>query len=120
MMKTKEIAGKLVALCREGKFEDARKELFADDAVSTGPTDPAAPFREAKGLSAIIERGHKFAEMTWKVHSITVSEPIATEHVFACAISLDITMTGHNRMTMSEVCVYEVKDGKIVSEHFHQ
>jgi len=28
-------------------------------------------------------------------------------------------MKGKERMNMAELCVYEIKDGKIVSEHFH-
>jgi hypothetical protein len=29
-------------------------------------------------------------------------------------------MKGQGRMQMAELCVYEVKDGKIVSEQFHR
>ena len=119
IVKTKEIADKLVAFCREGKFEAAQKELFADDAVSKEPKATAMFPQETKGLPAIIEKGHKFMATIEKVHSITVSDPIATDSVFACTMSLDITMKGQSRMTMSELCVYEVKNGKIVSEHFH-
>jgi hypothetical protein len=36
-MKTKEIADQLVAFCREGKWEDAQRKLYADDAVSIEP-----------------------------------------------------------------------------------
>ena len=57
--------------------------------------------------------------MTEKVHSLTVSDPIVTDNVFACTMSLDITMKGQSRTTVSELCVYEVKNGKIISEHFH-
>jgi limonene-1,2-epoxide hydrolase len=32
---------------------------------------------------------------------------------------LDVTMKGQGRMDMSELCVYDVKDGKIISEQFH-
>jgi limonene-1,2-epoxide hydrolase len=31
---------------------------------------------------------------------------------------LDATIKGMGRMTLEEVCVYEVKDGKIVVEQF--
>jgi limonene-1,2-epoxide hydrolase len=118
-MKTKEIADKLVAFCREGNFEAAQRELFADAAVSIEPKETAMSPKETKGLPAIIEKSHKFHAMTEKVHSLNVSDPIATDNVFACTMSLDITMKGQSRMTMSELCVYEVKNGKIISEHFH-
>jgi hypothetical protein len=37
---------------------------------------------------------------------------------FACAMHLDLTIKGHGRMSVNELCIYEVKDGKIVSEQF--
>jgi len=33
-------------------------------------------------------------------------------------MGMDITMKGQSRMQMDEVAVYEVKDGKIVTEQF--
>jgi hypothetical protein len=36
-MKTEEVARRLVALCREAKWEAAQKELYAADAVSIEP-----------------------------------------------------------------------------------
>jgi len=38
---------------------------------------------------------------------------------FACTMHMDVTMKGQGRMDMTELCVYQVKDGKIVSEQFH-
>jgi hypothetical protein len=32
---------------------------------------------------------------------------------------MDVTMKGQGRMQMTELCVYVVKDGKIVSEQFY-
>jgi len=31
---------------------------------------------------------------------------------------MDVTMKGQGRQKLEEMCVYEVKDGKIASEHF--
>ena len=36
-MSTEAIAKRLVELCREGKYEQAQRELFAKDAVSVEP-----------------------------------------------------------------------------------
>ena len=118
-MKTQEIADRLVACCRSGKFEEAQKELFASDAVSREPEESKLSPRETKGLPAIIEKGHKFTAMLEQVHSITVSDPIVTNHVFACTMDLDVTLKGQGRTTLSELCVYNVQHGKIVAEHFH-
>ncbi len=118
-MKTNEIADRLVALCREAKWETAQKELFAENAVSIEPQASPAFAKETKGLSAIVEKGHKFDAMIEKMHALKVSEPMVAENSFACTMTMDVTMKGQPRMAMSELCVYELKDGKIISEQFH-
>jgi hypothetical protein len=118
-MNTQEIAHRLVALCREGKWTAAQQELFADDAVSIEPYATPAFAKETKGLAAIIEKGRKFNAMIEKLHALTVSDPVVASQSFACTMSMDVTMKGQGRMQMSETCLYIVKDGKIVSEQFH-
>lgn len=117
-MKTEDIARKLVALCREGKWEAAQKELFSKDAVSIEPWAMPGFEKETKGLAAIEEKGRKWAAGIEQMHSLSVSDPIVGGNAFACTMQLDITMKGQGRMQMAEVCVYTVKDGKIVSEQF--
>jgi predicted ester cyclase len=118
-MNTKEIADRLVEYCREAKWEPAQRELYAANAVSLEPEANQAFAKETKGLDAIVEKGHKFDAMIEKRHSITVSEPVVAKDSFACTMNLDLTLKGKGRVQMSELCVYEVKDGKIISEEFH-
>jgi len=118
-MTTEEVAKRLVALCREGKWETAQRELYAQDAVSVEPHATPAFEKETRGLPAIIEKGKKFTAMVETMHKITVSEPLVAGNSFACSMRLDMTMKGQGRMDMGELCVYEVKDGKIVREQFH-
>jgi hypothetical protein len=119
ILKTEEIAKRLVTLCRKNEWETAQKELYADEAVSIEPEETEAFAKETKGLPAIIEKGHQFSKMVEKTYSIKVSEPLVAGDSFACVMSTDMKMKGRDRMTMTELCVYEVKDGKICSEQFH-
>jgi hypothetical protein len=116
-MTTKEIAGRLAELCRQGKYETAQKELYSSDAVSLEPAYSPG-LQTVKGLDAIIEKGHQFQSMVEAVHSSTVSDPIIAGNTFAVAAVLDITMKGVGRVPMEELAVYEVKDGKIIQEQF--
>jgi hypothetical protein len=118
-MKTEDIARRLVALCREQKWEVAQKELYAADAVSLEPYAMPGHEKETRGLPAILEKGRKFVAMTEKVHAISVSEPLVAGNSIACTMRIDMTMKGQGRMDMSELCVYQVKDGKIISEQFY-
>jgi hypothetical protein len=117
-MTTREIANRLRTLCDEGKFEDAQKELYARDAVSIEQEESPAFAKETKGLDAIIEKGHVFEKMVEKVHGIKVSEPMIAGNSFVFQLDMDTTMKGRGRSNMSELCLYQVKDGKIVSEEF--
>src|SRR5688572_2169918 len=112
-MKTNEIAQRLVALCREAKWEAAQRELYAEKAISIEQQASPAFDKETRGLPAIIEKGKKFTAMVETMHSIKVSEPLVAGQSFACTMTLDMTMKGRPRETMTELCVYEVRDGKI-------
>jgi len=117
-MTTNEIANRLVALCRQGQFEAAQKELFATDAISIEPYDSPTFAKETKGLDALLEKGKKFTAMIEEVHGVSVSDPLVAGDAFACAMQLEVTIKGHGRMTMNELCIYQVNDGRIVSEQF--
>ena len=74
--------------------------------------------KETRGLEEIVKKGHKFDSMVEQLHSIEVTEPLVAGNAFTCVMKMDVTMKGQGRMQMAEICVYEVKDGKIASERF--
>ncbi len=117
-MTTVEIANRLVELCKKGDFEGAQKELFAEDAVSIEPHGNADFQKETHGLDAIIQKGKKWSEMVEEYHGGQVSEPMVAGDSFAVTMTMGVTMKGAKRMDMTELCIYHVKDGKIVSEQF--
>ena len=117
-MTTREIANRLIELCSKGDFETAQKELFADNAISSEPYGTPDFEKETKGLQAIIEKGKKFELMVEKMHEMTFSEPLIAGNSIAFVLTMDVTMKGTERTTWTELCVYMVKDGKIISEQF--
>ncbi|MEO7414037.1 MAG: SnoaL-like domain-containing protein [Opitutaceae bacterium] len=118
-MKTEEIAHRLVDLCREQKWETAQRELYADHAVSIEPHETPGFPKETKGLAGILEKGKTFAAMVETMHALKVSDAVVANNSFACTMAMDVTMKGQGRMNMTELCVYDVKDGKVISEQFH-
>ncbi|WP_430391889.1 SnoaL-like domain-containing protein [Dyella sp. 20L07] len=118
-MSTEAIAKRLVAMCRHGQFEEAQHELYAKDAASIEPEAAAnGPLGNVKGLDAILEKGRRFEAGIAQMHGIEVSEPLIAGNWFSVVLTMDVTMKGRERMTMSEICVYHVKDDKIVHEQF--
>ncbi|NUO75468.1 MAG: nuclear transport factor 2 family protein [Lysobacter sp.] len=118
-MNTEQIAQRLVELCRIGEYEQAQKELYAQDAVSIEPAGlPPEALGNAQGLEAIFEKGRKFNEGIEAMHGTSVSDPLIAGNWFSLVMTLDVTMKGMGRIDMKEICVYRVKDGKIVHEQF--
>lgn len=118
IMNTSEIANRLISLCREGKWETAQTELYADDAVSIEAEETPLYAKETRGLPAILEKAKVFESVMEEIYSLELSEPLIAGNFFTITMTMDAKMKGQDRMVMPEICVYEVKDGKIVSEQF--
>lgn len=116
-MTTQEVANRLVELCREGKNEQAVKELYSPEIVSIEPE--GMPNRIVKGLEGIAEKGANFQRMLEKMNTSSISDPIVAENFFSCSMLMNVQLKGVPvAIDMDEVCVYTVNDGKIVREEF--
>jgi hypothetical protein len=115
-MNTQEVANRLVQLCREGKFLNAFDELYDENVISQEPKGARAERTESK--AAVRAKTVQFDEMLETVHSSKISDPIFTGNHFACVMEMDVTLKGTGRIPMNEIAVYEVKDGKIISDQF--
>jgi len=118
-MNTQQVASRLVELCRQGKYEQAQNELYADDAVSIEMAGlPPGALGNAQGMDAIREKGRKWAENIVQIHGGSVSDPVIAGDWFSVAMGIDATYKDMGRVPMEEICVYRVRDGKIVHEQF--
>jgi hypothetical protein len=116
-MTTKQVADQLVKMCRAGKVEEAKQELFTEETISIEPGEGVLP-KETKGLKAIQQKAELFISTVEEFYNSTITDPIIAGDYFSIAWDTDIKMKGQQRQTMSEICLYKVKDGKIVSEQF--
>lgn len=117
-MTTKDVADKLVQLCREGKFHEATKTLYSSDIVSVEAIAPPGGSRETKGIDAVLAKG-KWWEDNHEVHSSIVEGPLVAGSHFAVTFKLEVTFKPEKkRFSLEEIGVYQVADGKIVSEEF--
>ena len=116
IMNAEEVANRLVLLCREGKNVEAINELYDDNIVSHEPH--GSPIREKVGKQAVLEATNQWINSVEELHSAYISNPIVGGNFFACTMKVDATYKERGRNEMDEVCVFEVRDGKIVSEQF--
>ena len=118
-MSTGNVARRLIELCRVGQFDRAVEELYARDARSIemdGQGD--GMLGNAEGLDAIKQKGKRFENSVAEIHGITVSDPLIAGSFFTIAMGFDATYKEGGRKAMKEVCVYEVREDKIVLEQF--
>ena len=116
-MTTKEIADRLVSMCRSGKTEEAKEELFAPGIVSIEPYEGILP-KETRGMDAIRKKAGLFVSMVEDFYGDTISEPVVAGDYFSLSWTSDLQMKGEVRKVNSELCVYQTRDGKIISEQF--
>ncbi len=119
-MTTKEVANKLVNYCREGKNVEAINELYAENVVSHEPQQEGDEYwQRIKGKDKVHQKTKEFMESVAEIHSSKISEPAIADGHFSCSMDMDITFKDERgRSKISEICVYEVKDGKITNESF--
>jgi ketosteroid isomerase-like protein len=114
-MSTQEIAHDLVALCKQGKFDEAGEKYWADDVVSV---EAMGDMAEVRGKEAARGKGEWWAN-NHEVHDAKVEGPYVNGDDFTVRFIMDITdKTNGQRMTMDEIALYRVKNGKIAEERF--
>ena len=116
-MNTTEIAALLVDMCRKGKIEEAKEELFDENIISIEPSEGLLP-KEAKGMDAVRKKAQLFISMVENFYGNKISDPLIAGNYFSLAWDTDIQMKGELRKSTSELCVYRTDKGKIVSEQF--
>lgn len=116
-MTTKEIADRLVDMCRNGQTEEAKEELFAPGIISIEPREGILP-KETKGMDAIRKKAELFISMVDNFYSDTISDPVVAGDYFSLSWTSDLQMKGEPCQTNSELCVYKTSGGKIISEQF--
>jgi hypothetical protein len=116
-MTTQEIANRLVDMCRHGKVEEAKEELFAPDIVSIEPREGLLP-KETKGMEAIRAKATLFVSMVDGFYGDTISDPIVAGDYFSLSWTSDLKMKGEPRQINTELCVYRTSGDKIISEQF--
>jgi ketosteroid isomerase-like protein len=114
-MNTQEIAHDLVALCKQGKFDEAGEKYWAEDVLSVEAMGEDA---EARGKAAARAKGEGWAG-SHEVHDIKVEGPYVNGDAFTVRFVMDTTdKSNGQRSMMDEVALYKLRDGKIAEERF--
>lgn len=115
-MTTQQVADKFHEHMQTGAFDKIYSELYSQDAVSKEA--PGSDWPDAHGMDAIHEKGKKWNEGLEEMHGGTTEKPVVAGNYFTSFMTMDFTPKGGPRTNMEEIGLYEVRDGKIVSEQF--
>jgi hypothetical protein len=115
-----EIANRYCELANQNKWTEILDELCAQDLVNIEPEHVTARGLEkiTKGLNEVKAKGNANRTMIEEIHNQYCSVPLTAGNFFSVALSRDITFKGKPRMTLEEIAVFELKEGKIISEQF--
>src|SRR5246127_850215 len=118
MNTTEEVATKLADYCRKGEWMKAVDDLYAKDVVSGEPRAMENMPAEMHGLDQV--RGKTdWWEKNLEANSSKGGGPVVAVDTFVVQFDVDVTeKASKNRMQMSEVGIYKVKDGKVAHEQF--
>ncbi|HZY79373.1 MAG TPA: SnoaL-like domain-containing protein [Cyclobacteriaceae bacterium] len=116
-MTTRQIVARFKELAQEEKWFEIQDELFADNVKSIEPSH-SKYMGYAEGKANVRTKAENFVKDITAAHHRWTSEPIVSVNHFAVSREVDITHQTHGRIQINEIMMYEVKDGKIVSEQF--
>ena len=112
-MNTKETASRLIELCKQGKFLEAQHELYHADIISI-ETDGS----KTLGSSNMNAKEQRFLNNIEKINSINFSKPLVSDNFFSVILKMDVDFKNGSHRSIEEICVYQVKSGKIIFEQF--
>lgn len=120
MMSPRQVADRYFELAQQSKRLEIVEELYSNDVINREPEHAIAMGipTMTKGLDAVKAKTEARNEMIETVHAESCSTPVVGGRFFSVALGRDVTLKGRSRMSLQEIAVYEVRDGKIVSEQY--
>ena len=115
-METYEIANRLVELCKKSENLKAIEELYSNDVVSIEMK--GAPNEKVSGKENILQKNREWFNNVETMHASEISNLTVIDSHFSCKMSMDCTFKNKERMTIEELAIYKVDQGKIVEEQF--
>lgn len=115
-MDTREIAADVVALSNAFDLDAIGRKYWADDVVSIEAMD--GPMARIEGKAAVAAKGEWWSG-AHEVHDVQTFGPWVNGDQFSVRWVMDVTeKESGNRITMDEIALYTLKDGKIAEERF--
>ena len=107
------VGDELVSLCRQRAYGEAIDRLYAADVVTVEPCD-----ERLEGIEAVRKKNAWWME-NFEVHRSDVFGPWPHHDRFAVRFQSEVThRPTQRRLSLDEVAIYTVRDGKIARVEF--
>ncbi len=117
-MTTTEIATALVDKLNQGDFFGAY-ELFDQDRVThLEPKSPVEAFRQITGVDAIKAKDEAMGEGIAEASLPQIGTPIVKPAAIALPYKMELKLKDGSELVLDEIIVYQVENGKVISEQF--
>jgi hypothetical protein len=117
-MTTKEVAKRYYELIQMHQYEQIQNELYTVDAVSIEPENDTNLPLVVTGIENLRQKEGLFFSQVEAMHGSYMSEPVVSTFFFSMMTGMDVTMRGKQRKKKEQICVFEVRNGKIIKEQF--
>lgn len=117
-MTTKEVAQRYYELIQMHKYEQIQDELYAPNAISVEPKNDSSLPLIVEGIEALRQKEGLFFSQVEEMFGGYMSETVASTFYFSMMTGMDVKMKGKERKIKEQICVFEVRNGKIVKEQF--
>jgi hypothetical protein len=117
-MTTQEVAKRYYELIRMHQYEQIQNELYIQDTVSIEPENDSNLPLAVTGIEELRKKEGLFFSQVQEMHGGYMSEPVVSTFFFSMMTGMDVTMRGKQRKKKEQICVFEVRSGKIVKEQF--
>jgi hypothetical protein len=117
-MTTHDVATRYYELIQQHQYAQIQDELYAPDAVSIEPENDSNLPLVVTGIEAMRAKEGQFFAQVEEMHRSYMSEVVVSTYFFSMMTGMDVTMKGKPRKQKEQICVFEVREGKIVREQF--
>jgi hypothetical protein len=116
-MTTQEVAARFHELAQKEQWFEIQNEFFSDDVTSTDPAH--SPYMGyAEGKQAVRKKGEDFVARIEAFYGAMTTAPMVCGNHFSVGREIDIAVRPHGRIQIKQIMLYEVRNGRIVSERF--
>ena len=117
-MTTQEVANRYYELIKMHQYEQIQDELYVPDAISIEPDNDSNLPLVVTGMEELRNKEALFFSQIEEMHGSYMSDIVVSTFFFSMMTGMDVTMKGMQRKNKEQICVFEVRSGKIVKEQF--